>query len=114
MSEYDVLKGLLTKDQSSDYESFADMINRNDKLLDRLMFLENMLQHHEEAYTNERAFKETPYFIVFSNVFVIAMALHEKQQSFVLPTPVLRKLLDIKQVFKDAEEGLAFIDGCCA
>lgn len=106
----DVLKELLVKREE---DTFTDMLNRNNMLLDRMVFLEAMLQPSDNHLIDESRFKATQYYTTFNNVFMIAMILHERGQSFTLPTRTLRDLLDVQDKFNSEDDALAFIDACC-
>lgn len=112
--EYDTLKKELDNlkqiPKINDTPSFNDMMTRNKVLMDRIMFVEMMYAPPGDIDQDEKTFKSSQHYITINNILTIAMALNDLQQSFILPTRMLSKLLDMKYVIEEKQEAIRLLD----
>lgn len=87
---------------------FYHMITVNKMLSDKLDFLHS--HFFPNHVTDSESFNNTIYKTMFDNVYTISEALHERGQSFILPLPMFKQLLDMKERFQTAEDALQYVD----
>lgn len=86
-----------------------DAMAQNNILNTRLLMFNLAFSPGPEVSTQEE-YERTPYYITLMNIYTLMNALHAKNSSFILPVPMLERLLELKSLFRNEDEALDFLE----
>lgn len=101
-------EGYIEKLMNQKQASFIEAFDKNKLLQDRVMMF--YLSFEPQNVTSQEEYQKSQYFITLSNIYMITNALNKLGHSFILPLSMLKKLLNVSNVFANDKEALDFVE----
>lgn len=95
--------------QQAEGQHLMEAMAKNKLLSDRIMMFHLSFSQGTDMLSMD-TYTKTPYYITTTNIYMLAMALHNKRSSFILPIQMLERLLEVPSVFQTEDEALDFLE----